>query len=58
VKLLDGATAIATVTLTSGAAIFKTATLVSGNHSMTAQYLGDALNAPSTSTVLVQRVNP
>ena len=57
VQLLDGNTVIGTATLNaSGTATFTISSLALGSHNLTASYLGDSNNAPSTSTVLTQTV--
>src|SRR5207248_3101980 len=45
-----------TSTLSGGVAVFSTATLASGTHSITAVYSGDATNSGSTSAALIQTV--
>jgi uncharacterized repeat protein (TIGR03803 family) len=52
----DGTTGIATVTLSGGVATFTKSKLAVGTHPITAEYLGDAANAKSTSAVLDQVV--
>lgn len=52
----DGTTGIATVTLSGGVATFAKSNLAVGTHPITAQYLGDAANAQSTSSVVDQVV--
>jgi len=56
VQFLDGATVIGSATLSNGAAVFATSSLSVGNHSVTANYLGDGSNSPSQSSALVQQV--
>jgi len=58
VTFKDGATVLATRTLSSGTATFTTSTLAVGKHSITAVYGGDADLTGSTSKVLTQTVNP
>jgi hypothetical protein len=50
VRFLDGTTALGTVTLSSGGAIFTTSTLAIGSHSITAVYSANANFAPSSSS--------
>jgi len=57
VNFLDGTTVIGSGTLSAGTAAFATSSLAAGSHSITAHYLGDALDASSTSTTLVQEVS-
>src|SRR5262249_20276885 len=58
VTFKDGSTVIGTGTLNgSGQATFTTCTLSVGTHSITATYNGDANNAPSTSSPLLQAIN-
>jgi hypothetical protein len=57
VKFLDGAIAIGSATLNgSGVAKLTKSTLAVGTHPITAQYLGDAFSAKSTSLALNQVV--
>jgi hypothetical protein len=61
VQFKDGASTIggcSMAVLSGGQAQCTTASLATGNHSITAVYGGDASNAGSTSAVLVQTVNP
>lgn len=59
VSFKDGSTTLGSSALnTSGVAIFATATLAGGMHSITAVYSGDATFNGSTSAALVQTVNP
>src|SRR5207244_1328259 len=53
----DGATALATNTLSSGKAIYTNAALSVGSHSITAVYNGDVNFNTSTNPVLTQTVN-
>jgi Bacterial Ig-like domain (group 3)/FG-GAP-like repeat len=53
----DGTKGIGTVTLSGGVAKLTTSKLAVGTHSITAEYLGDADNAKSTSPVLGQVVD-
>ena len=58
VTFKDGATTLGTGSLNgSGQAIFSTATLAGGNHSITAVYGGDTKLTGSTSSMLTQTVN-
>jgi unsaturated chondroitin disaccharide hydrolase len=54
----DGPTTLATVTLSSGKALFTTSTLTVGSHSITAVFTGNANFSASTSPVLTQSVTP
>ncbi len=55
----DGTTDLGTGTLSGGKATYMTNTLSVGTHGISASHLGDANNAPSTtSTPLSQVVNP
>jgi uncharacterized protein (DUF2141 family) len=56
VRFMDGATAIGSAALSGGVATLKKSKLTVGTHSITAQYLGDADCAKSTSSVLNQVV--
>jgi hypothetical protein len=56
VKLWDGATAIGSAMLNGGVATLKKSTLIVGTHAITAQYLSDAYNDKSTSSVVNQVV--
>jgi hypothetical protein len=58
VDFMDGATKIGSHALAGGIAAFSTSKLASGKHNITAVYVGDADDSTSTSTVLVQTVNP
>jgi hypothetical protein len=57
VKFLDGATGIGSATLNGGVAKLTKSTLAVGTHSITAQYMGDAASAKSTSNVVNQVVH-
>jgi hypothetical protein len=56
VKFLDGTTGIGLATLSGGVAKLTKSTLAVGTHPITAQYLGDASSAKSTSAVVNQAV--
>jgi Bacterial Ig-like domain (group 3) len=56
VKFLDGTTGIGLATLSGGVAKLTKSTLAVGTHPITAQYLGDAASAKSTSSVVNQAV--
>jgi hypothetical protein len=56
VKFLDGTRTIGTATLSGGIARMSKSNLAVGTHPITAQYVGDAANAKSTSPVLEQIV--
>ena len=56
VKFMDGTTTLKSVTLSGGVAALTTSKLAVGTHPITAQYLGDADSAESTSSVLDQVV--
>ncbi|HYI07438.1 MAG TPA: Ig-like domain repeat protein [Thermoanaerobaculia bacterium] len=58
VQFRDGATVIASRTLSNGRATLSTATLSVGTHSITAVYLGTAHIDGSTSNVVMQQVLP
>jgi sugar lactone lactonase YvrE len=57
--ILDGSTQIGTGNLAgaNGSGVFTTSTLAIGSHTITAVYLGDTSNAPSTSAPVTQIVN-
>jgi hypothetical protein len=57
VAFKDGTTGIGSAVLSGGVATLTKSTLAAGTHSITAQYLGDASSAKSTSAVLSQVVN-
>lgn len=57
VFFFDGSTSIGATTVNGGVAKLTLSTLAAGTHSITARYVGDAGNAPSTSAVLSQVVN-
>jgi hypothetical protein len=57
VTFKDGLTTLGTGTLSGGVATFTTSGLVAGDHSLTAEYSGDASYAASTTTVLTQTVS-
>ena len=60
VKFADAGTVIGgcnAVPLAAGTAECSTSSLASGNHGIVATYGGDAVNAPSNSTTLVQVIN-
>jgi hypothetical protein len=57
VTFLDGATSIGTGSVSSGAAIFTTASLAGGPHSITAQYGGDSNYNAATSSAITQVVD-
>jgi arabinogalactan endo-1,4-beta-galactosidase len=57
VTFLDGTTTLGSSTVsTSDVAIFTTSLLAVGSHSLTANYAGDANNAPSSSSVVILTV--
>ena len=56
VRFFDGTTGIGLVTLSSGIANLTKSNLAVGTHPITAEYLGDADNATSTSSVVNQVV--
>ena len=58
VSFYDGASLLGTVTLANNVALFQTTTLAGGSHSISARYSGDANTTASTSSVLLQTVNP
>lgn len=58
VTFKDGTTTLSTVFLGAGGiAKFSTSTLAAGSHSITAEFPGTADHLPSTSAVVVQKVN-
>jgi len=57
VTFYEGATALATVTLSGGQAILMTSSLAAGSHSITAVYSGDSNSTGSSSAVDSQIVN-
>jgi hypothetical protein len=58
VSFYSSATLLATVTLNGGMARTTTSTLASGNHTITANYLGSSTDAASKSQTLVETVSP
>ena len=58
VTFLDGSTQLGTATLVSGKVTFSTSSLSVGSHTITAKYSGDTNVASSTSSPIVQTVNP
>jgi hypothetical protein len=56
VKFLDGTTTLGAAVLSGGIAKITKSTLAVGTHSITAQYLGDAVSDKSTSSVVNQVV--
>lgn len=56
VNFSDGSTQIGSGTISSGKATFQTTSLSVGGHSISANYVGDSKNAPSTSTVLTETI--
>ena len=59
VTFYDGTTALGSVALSGATARFTTSSLAAGWRRISAEYVGDATNRPSTSTpVLFQTVNP
>jgi hypothetical protein len=58
IQFLDGATSLGSpIALTSGTAALTTSGLTIGTHPITAAYLGDTTNAPSTSATLSEVVS-
>jgi hypothetical protein len=53
ISLMDGSTLLGT-SLTNGAASFPVSSLATGSHTITASYAGNLVDAPSTSSVVVQ----
>jgi sugar lactone lactonase YvrE len=58
VTFYDGATALGGVSLASGAATLDVSTLSVGSHHLKAAYGGDANDAPSTSSAVVEVITP
>jgi hypothetical protein len=58
VRLKRGTTVLATANLNKGAATFLNTKLNVGTNTLAARYVGDAVNAASTSPALVQQVTP
>ena len=58
IQFFDGTTSLTTVPLTAGNATFATALLTPGDHTITAQYSGDANNLPSTSSPITETILP
>ncbi|HVN94515.1 MAG TPA: Ig-like domain repeat protein [Terracidiphilus sp.] len=56
VNFIANGTTLASAVLTAGTATFTTSTLAPGNYSITANYLGDPADAPSTSTAINETV--
>ena len=56
VNFFDGTTSIGAVPLSGGSAALTTSSFAPGNHSITAQYLGDTFDSQSTSSALEQQV--
>lgn len=56
VQFLDGATSLASVTLSGGVATLAISMLAAGMHSITAAYAGDTNNPAATSAVLVETI--
>ena len=57
VQFFDGATLLATETLSSGSAFFGTSALTAGTHSIKAVYVGSSTDNTSTSATLSEVVN-
>ena len=55
--VIDGTNAGSPVTLTNGAASYSTSTLAAGQHSISATYSGDSINAVSTSATATDTVD-
>jgi GH25 family lysozyme M1 (1,4-beta-N-acetylmuramidase) len=58
VTFMDGGSTLGAQSLSGGVAVFSTAVLSVGSHSVTAVYSGDGSFAPSTSSPLIQTVTP
>jgi hypothetical protein len=58
VTFVNGTTALGTATLANGTAQLAVSSLTAGSQSITAQYSGDSNFAGSTSSALVETVNP
>ncbi|HEY1804172.1 MAG TPA: Ig-like domain repeat protein [Terracidiphilus sp.] len=56
VNFMANGTTLASAVLNAGVASFTTSTLAPGTYSITASYLGDAADAPSTSTAISETV--
>ncbi|MCU1227192.1 MAG: Flagellar hook-length control protein FliK [Acidobacteria bacterium] len=56
VDLIEGVTTIASGAVTAGVATINVSILGVGSHSITAHYNGDAANAPSNSSVVIESV--
>jgi hypothetical protein len=54
VSLMDGATLLGTLSLTNGTASLAVTSLTAGTHTIKASYAGDTMDAPSSSSVVVQ----
>jgi hypothetical protein len=54
VSLMDGTTSLGTPTLTNGTASLAVSSLTAGTHTITASYAGNTVDAPSSSSVVVQ----
>ena len=57
VKFLDGVTSLGVGTLSAGVTTFTTSSLAIGSHSITAQYNGDSVFAPTVSSAVAQVVS-
>ena len=58
VNFMDGGNKIATVNLSSGKAVYTSFALAAGTHSITAEYLGNSVIAPSNSATITETINP